>query len=152
MVQLLPDCERRHLLQFYFFSKWDYYIRLIWAGGLIGAGLLVQLSWLPFFLDPLFFFSLLLLLVGTFLLLVRGFDLKPANVKSAKLKSTGQQHEGAWEKTTRDRFRQVCTMESQVKRWDEVLTDITCISGVVIIVMIAGGVALLWLVLQSQQT
>ena len=90
MVQLLPDRERRHLLQFYFFPKWDYYVRLAWAGGLIGVGLLLQLLWMPSSSTPILLLTLPLLLVGTLLLLVRGFNLKPA----------GQLHEGEWEKTT----------------------------------------------------
>jgi hypothetical protein len=140
MFQLLPDRERRHLLQFYLFSQWSYHVRLAWAGGLIVAGLLIQLLWLPTTPIPTLLLTLPLLLMGTMLLLVQGFNLKP----------TGQLHGGEWEKTTRDRFRQVCKLESDVKQWDEVLTDITCVSGVVIFALIAGTVAILWMIMQSQ--
>jgi hypothetical protein len=141
MFQLLPDRERRHLLQFYFLPRWDYGLRLAWAGGLIGAGMLMQLLWRPNSPAPLLLLTLPMLFVGTILLLVRGFNLKPP----------GRLDQGEWEKTTRDRFRQVRAMESEVKSWDEVLTDITCVSGSVIFAMVAIGVVLLWVVLQSQQ-
>jgi hypothetical protein len=40
-------------------------------------------------------------------------------------------------------------MEREVKRWDESFTDFTCVSGFVSLVLVAGGVAVIFLVLQS---
>jgi len=131
MPQLLPDRERRHLLQFYLFAKMDYGLRLAWAGALIGAGLVIQLLCITFEPAPVLMATLPLLLFGTIMLLARGFDLTPTHRLSG----------GEWEKTTRDRFREVRRLESQVQSWDEALIDVTCASGVVVFLLVGGGVA-----------
>lgn len=139
-AQVLPDRERRHLLQFYVLRKMGYRARLALAGGLIFAGLAVQLLWMSQTHIPLIVISLPLLFAGNLLLLVRGYDLKPSH----------RMFGGDWEKTTRERFREACKLEDQVKRWDQTFADLTCVPGVLCLIALAAASALVWLFLQSQ--
>ncbi len=139
-VQVLPDREQRHLLQFYVSRKMGYRTRLALAGALIFAGLAVQLLWMWHDLIPLLGISLPLLFAGNLFLLVRGYNLKPSHPMFG----------GDWEKTTRDRFREACKLEDQVRRWDQTFADLTCVPGVLCLIMLAAGFALIWLFLQSQ--
>ena len=131
----LPDRDHRHLLQFYLVPKMDYAMRLFWAGVLILAGLTIQL------LGPIvstfvtLLLSLPLLLAGTLLLLVRGYNLRPQHTL----------RRGTWEKTTRDRFAHLRQLESKVKSWDESFTDLTCPSGAVALLLLVGGIGALWI-------
>ncbi|MAT72745.1 MAG: hypothetical protein CMJ58_24970 [Planctomycetaceae bacterium] len=125
MIGVLPDRERRHLLQFYFAPKIGYVTRLIWAGGLIAIGLAIQLVWTPDHLAPLLLVTLPLLIAGNGLLLVQGYNLKP----------TYNLARGKWEKTTRDRFQEVRTLQSEIDRWDNTFADITCAPGIVLLVV-----------------
>lgn len=115
-------------------------MRLALAGGLVLAGLAVQLLWMSPDVVPLLAVSLPLLFVGNLLLLVRGFDLKPSH----------RMFGGDWEKTTRDRFREACALEDQVKRWDQTFADLTCATGVFCFGVVAGVSALVWFMLQSE--
>ncbi len=138
--QVLPDREQRHLLQFYVAAKMGYRTRLAAAGGLIGTGLAIQLLWTSATLPLLLGVSLPLLLAGNLLLLVRGYNLKPSH----------RLHGGKWEKTTRDRFREACKLEDQVKRWDQTFADFTCVSGVLCLILLAAVAAGIGLLLHSQ--
>lgn len=133
-MKVLPDRERRHLLQFYIAPKMGYRSRLIVAGILIGIGLLLQWLWAGQAQGLIILISLPMLFVGNLFLLVRGYDLRP---------SAGARHHAEWEKTTRDRFAEVRSLERRVKRWDETFTDVTCVTGFVCLLMVAGAV---WLV------
>jgi hypothetical protein len=139
-VHVLPDRERRHLLQFHVLPRMGYRSRLALAGGLICTGPAVQLSWPSRDLAPLLFISLPFLFAGTLFLLVRGYDLRPGH------RLIG----GDWEKTTRDRFREACMLEAQVSRWDQTFADLTCVPGVLCLIALAAGTWMTWLVLQSQ--
>lgn len=137
MQKLMPDRERRHLLQFYLFPSLDYELRLAWAGGLLLVGFAVQIIWFSRASALFLICSLPVLLAATVLLLVRGYDLTPGH------SLTG----GNWEKTTRERFRHVSALEQQVRTWDETLLDITCTSGCVTLVMLVALIAGIALVL-----
>ena len=137
---VLPDRERRHLLQFYFQPSMGYRTRLGLAAALISIGLAVQLLWFNDSVVWLLIVSLPFLLVANFCLLVRGYDLRPSH----------RLHGGTWEKTTRDRFRNACRLEDQVKCWDEAFVDLTCGSGAMFLVLMAIAIAIVWLVLKSQ--
>jgi hypothetical protein len=138
-THILPDRERQHLLQFYVAPRLAYQTRLALAGSLIACGLAVQLLWPSPTLLPLLAVSLPLLLAGNLFLLVRGYDLKPR----------GSLFAGEWEKTTRDRFRQACQLEAQVRRWDETFADLTCTTGAVTLAVLGGAAAWIWYQLMS---
>jgi hypothetical protein len=127
---LLPDRERRHRLQFYVLPKLGYRTRLGVAGGLILAGLAFQLVWPWTHAGVVLLITLPVLLVGNLLLLVRGYSLAPAHRAGA----------GQWEKTTRDRFRQVPELERQIRRWDETFADVTCMTGALSLGLAVGAV------------
>ena len=138
-ASVLPDRERRHRLQFHVAPKLGYRTRLGLAGGLILFGLALQLLW-PFRSTvALLLVSLPLLLAGNLCLLVRGYNLKPKH----RLRG------GAWEKTTRDRFREACRLEAQVRRWDQTFADWTCVAGVVCLLLFACACGLVWFVLAA---
>lgn len=138
----LPDREHRHLLQFYVMPKLDYGMRLISAGLLLLAGFGVQLLLPTDSVVTLLIGSLPLLLLGNILLLVRGFNLRPTQ------RLTG----GSWEKTTRDRFTKLRELERDVKQWDESFTDLTCVSGVFALGVVAAGVAAIWYLMDKSQS
>ncbi len=139
-AQVLPDREQRHLLQFYVAARMGYRTRLAVAGGSIGTGLAIQLLWTSATLPLLLGVSLPLLLAGNLLLLVRGYNLKPSH------RLVG----GKWEKTTRDRFREACQLEDRVKRWDQTFADLTCVPGVLCLILLAAAAMLIGLFLESQ--
>ena len=103
-TQLLPDRERRHLLQFYVWPRLEYRTRLAMAGSLVLAGLALQMLWPWNDTMLMLWITVPLLLAGNLLLLVRGYNLKPQSQEST----------GRWEKTTRDRLRQVQSLEQKV--------------------------------------
>lgn len=127
-LSVLPDRERRHLLQFYFFQSLGYRTRIVCAGSFILAGVLLEILLGSDNLPASLVLGLPLLLAGTLLPLVRGYDLRP----SYRLRR------GDWEKTTRDRFREIRQLEAKVRGWDETFADITCIGGAVCLVFIAA--------------
>ena len=86
--------------------------------------------------------SLPLLLIGNLLLLVRGYNLRPQHSLFS----------GKWEKTTRDRFAKMRTMEQEVKKWDETVTDLTCVTGFMGLMLVAVGIGIVGFVLQSSQS
>lgn len=137
----LPDRERRHLLQFHVLPAMAYGARMAWAAGLVGSGLLVQILLLGLVPGASIATSLVvtlpLLLAGNALLLVRGYRLRPGA-------STGSPE---WEKTTRDRFREVRRAEREVRSWDETFGDVTCMTGCATLLLVGGGVASLSLLL-----
>ncbi len=137
VASILPDRENRHLLQFYVAPKMNYGMRLVAAGLLILAGFGVQLLVPAHSIAMLMIGSVPLLLAGNLLLVVRGYNLRPAHAM----------HSGTWEKTTRDRFAKMRQLEQEVKRWDESFTDLTCVSGVVALFMLAIGVGVTLLLL-----
>ncbi|MFV1965020.1 MAG: hypothetical protein ACC628_06325 [Pirellulaceae bacterium] len=138
-VTVLPDRERRHLLQFYLAPKMGYRTRLGLAAGLIATGLLLQLLWPSQERAYMVTFSVLLL-AGNAFLLVRGYNLRPRHRLSR----------GDWEKTTRDRFRQVRELEKKVRSWDETFADCTCVTGLVCLAALAATVAFVTFLLNSQ--
>ncbi len=140
-ARVLPDRERRHLLQFYVARSMGYRSRLALAGGLIFCGLALQLL-LPLDAIPLLFVSLPLLLAGNVFLLVQGYNLRPSHRMHV---------EGDWEKTTRDRFREACHLEDKVKSWDQTFADLTCGLGAFMLLLIAGGVALVFFMLAASE-
>jgi hypothetical protein len=112
------------------------------AGGLISAGLAIQLLVTTRTPGPLIAVTAPLLLLGNLLLLVRGYNLKPSQ----------SLHGGDWEKTTRDRFQEIRKLESQVKRWDQTFADLTCVPGVLCLIGLGGAVALVWYLLQATES
>lgn len=139
MARFMPDRERRHLLQFYLFPSMDYGLRLAWSGGLLFLGVAGQILW--FSPEPALLLSLSvpLLLAASSLLLVQGYDLTPQHGLIG----------GDWEKTTRERFRHVRALETQVRTWDETLLDVTCTSGCVTLGMLVLVIAGVTFVLNS---
>ncbi len=133
----LPDREHRHLLQFYLLPKMAYGTRLAWAGSLIIAGLGLQLLIPADSVATLLVCSLPVLVAGTLLLLTRGYNLRP----------THAMRKGKWKKTTRDRFAKMRQLEQEVKNWDESSTDLTCVSGVVALFLLAVGVGTIAVIL-----
>ena len=72
---------------------------------------------------------------GNLLLLIKGYNLKPSGGVAG----------GTWEKTTRDRFREVARHEKSVRKWDETFSDITCVWGFISLLAIIGiSVFILW--------
>ena len=133
IASVLPDRERRHLLQFYVAPKIDYRSRLIGAFALVLLGLLIQLFWQGDSSATMLLLTVPLLVAGNLLLLVQGYHLKPGYGLMG----------GEWEKTTRDRFAQARVLENQGKNWDETFIDLTCVSGVVLLLLLAVPVALI---------
>jgi hypothetical protein len=127
---VLPDRERRHLLQFYLAPRLGYRARLAASAALVAAGIALQVFLSPMNLAGLLAVTLPWILAGSFLLLVRGYDAAPKSRRATN-----------WEKTTRDRFREVRRLEQRVRRWDETLVDITCVTGAFGLLLIAGLVA-----------
>ncbi|NOX56580.1 MAG: hypothetical protein GXP27_19480 [Planctomycetes bacterium] len=132
-MPLLPDRERRHLLQFYLMPRLGYRTRIALAGGLIVAGVLIQLFWPGDQGGAMLVVSLPLLFAGNLFLLARGYDLRP---------STSHRN-AAWERTTRDRFAKILELEERVRSWDETIVDITCTTGVVSLLVLGVVVAAL---------
>ena len=119
-TKLLPDRERRHLLQFYFVPKLGYLTRWVIGGGLIAAGLAIQA------LSPgaeslrVIAVGGVIMLLGNLLLLARGYDTTPADLDET----------GEWEKTTRDRFFATRDMERKMHAAGmRPLRTITCFTG-----------------------
>jgi len=137
---LLPDRERRHLLQFHVWPRLGYRARMVAAAALVLAGLAAQTQ-LSFTAPPqILLGTLLILLAGTAFLLVKGYDLAP----------TGKLRAGEWEKTTRDRFQEVSKLEKSMWRWDQSFVDITCPLGFLTLaaLALAGLVVFSFLVMQ----
>lgn len=141
-VHVLPDRERRHLLQFYVAPRLDYPVRMGAAATLIAVGFLCQLFLLPGNLVLVLVISLPLLLAGNCLLLVRGYDTTPTDL--------GRKTE--WVKTTRDRFLAARELEKQARRWDETFVDITCYTGFFSMVLIALVVVAVFFLLASDSS
>ena len=134
---VLPDREKRHFLQFHLFRAMGYGHRLVIAFGLIALGLLAQPG-LPPHTHPIpWAVTLLVILCGNCLLLVRGYDLRPSHLGS----------DIRWERTTEEQFRQVDRLVRSVKRWDESITDISCTSGLLALLALGGacGYITVWL-------
>lgn len=123
----LPDREQRHLLQFYLVPSWTYGRRLAVAGALILVGLVIQLAWQPDSPTVVLLVTMPVIFAGVLLLLNRGFDTKPPEVRSTD----------EWEKTTLDRFREVRELEKKTRSWDETVVDLTCATGVIVLIVIA---------------
>ena len=121
-MPVLPDRERRHLLQFYVAPKMGYRTRLALGVGLVLAGILAQCVWPGDSIGLLLVFTLPFLLCGNIFLLVQGYDLTPGH---------STRRNGEWQKTTRDRFAEARKLEDRVKGWDETIVDITCVTGFV---------------------
>ena len=129
-VHVLPDREKRHLLQFYVAPMMDYPVRITIAGALILIGLSIQLLSDLQSAVPVLVLSLPFVLVGNLYLLVRGYDTRPGVLGGKK----------EWVKTTRDRFPAVKELEKQSRRWDETLVDITCYTGLFsLLLLVAAG-------------
>jgi len=137
---LLPDRERRHLLQFHVWPRLGYRARMVAAAALVLAGLAAQTQLSPAAPPRILLGTLLILLAGTAFLLVKGYDLAP----SGKLRA------GEWEKTTRDRFQEVSKLERSMWRWDQSFVDITCPLGFLTLaaLALAGLVVFSFLVMQ----
>lgn len=133
-VSVLPDRERRHLLQFHLLPRLPYGIRLGVAGVLILCGLAIQVFWASQIVAPVA--GAFLLLAGNVFLVVRGYDLTPPRRRKTR-----------WEKTTRDRFAEARRLESEVRDWDETFADITCWTGVIVLAVLAAIVGACWLAL-----
>ncbi|QDU58796.1 hypothetical protein [Aeoliella mucimassa] len=132
MSRVLPDRDQRHLLQFYLMSQINYNQRLLWAAGIIAAGLLMQMCWPADSLESVLVITLPMLLFGTLMLLVRGYDLKPRyNVRF-----------GTWEKTTREQFTTARLLQSNVSSWDQAFVDITSPLGAFGLAITGGAVLL----------
>ncbi|UCD29971.1 MAG: hypothetical protein JSV03_05715 [Planctomycetota bacterium] len=138
-VSILPDRERRHLLQFYFAPRLTYGMRLGVASVLIIGGLVIQLLWRPTSIAPLLFVSAPLLIIGNLFLLLRGYDLRP----------TYGVQKGKWEKTTRDRFKIACGLEKKIDRWDRTFADVTCFTGIACLILLVAGAAALYMYLME---
>ena len=138
-VSVLPDRERRHLLQFYAVPRVSYGLRLGIAGIAMVAGLGIQLLGEPSSPSTLVV-GAVLLLVGNAFLLVRGYNLQPG------YRIRG----GNWEKTTRDRFQAIRDLEKKVSRWDQTFADITCLAGGACLVLLVAAVAALCVFLAAE--
>jgi hypothetical protein len=138
-AHVLPDRERRHLLQFYIAPRLDYPIRMGAAAALIAVGFLCQLFLLPGNLVLVLLVSLPPLLAGNCLLLVRGYDTTP--------KELGRKTE--WVKTTRDRFLAARELEKKSRRWDETFVDVTCYTGFFFLLLISLGIVVFYFVLEA---
>ena len=127
-ASVLPDRERRHLLQFYVAPRLTYGGRTLAALGPIALGLALQFL-LPWS-DPRLGlnFTLPLLFAGNLFLLVRGYDLKPGGLRGS----------GEWERSSREAFRGVLDLDRQVARWDQTLVDITCVGGAFFFLLLGG--------------
>ena len=121
MNSVLPDRERRHLLQFYLLPELGYLTRIALAGGLIALGLAIQLLWAPPEVVLMLVGTLPIILAGNSLLLAQGFNLAPGYSVT----------HGEWEKTTRDRFQEVRELQDSGRSWDHAFADVTCVLGVI---------------------
>lgn len=127
-VHALPDRERRHLLQFHVLPRLPYGARLCFAGGLVLLGLGLQLGWRTSAPVAVLFVTVPFILLGNVLLLVRGYDLRPQHLAG----------DGKWERTTRERFRDVIQLEERARAWDENAIDLTCGTGVLTLLLLAA--------------
>ena len=118
-VSALPDRERRHLLQFHVLPRLTYGVRLALACLLVVSGLCLQLLWTDAEPGLILFWTGPLLLSGNLLLLARGYDLRPKEDPA----------DGAWEKSTREQFREAQVLDAKVRGWDETAVDLTCKLG-----------------------
>lgn len=134
----LPDRERRHRLQFLFLNAMEYRRRLAASAALCLTGLGLQILWTA---APIVvaFLTVPLLLAGTLLLAVRGFDLEP----------DGSSATGSWERTTRERFAGARSHQRAVERWDSTFADITCPGGAALFFLTGGIVFVLYLFLAA---
>ncbi len=110
----LPEADRRHRLQFHFLNSVGYRRRLGLSALLFLSGLTLQFFW-----QVTFILTGPLLLAGTLLLLIRGYDLEPEATTPS----------GEWEKTTRERFQDALDKEKKIASWDQSFSDITCGTG-----------------------
>ena len=139
MSGVLPDRERRHLLQFYLMPQLGYGPRVMWAGGVIVAALAIQILWPSSPVAASLVVSLPMLLAGNLLLLVQGYNLQPAY----------SVRRGDWEKTTREKFRDASRLQDKVASWDQAFADVTCPLGLVGLLMVGGMVAVMTMALAS---
>lgn len=136
---LLPDRERRHLLQFHVLPQLAYGPRVTWAGGLIAFALAAQVLWPTTPVAASLVVSLPLLLAGNALLLVKGYNLQPSYSVTT----------GDWEKTTREKFRAARRLQDDVATWDQAFADVTCVLGVVGLLLVGGAVFVVTMALAS---
>jgi len=136
-MSMLPDRERRHLLQFHLAKSMGYGSRLVLAAALVGCGLAIQYVLLPEGPAVALIAGGPLLLGGTLFLLVKGFDIRP----------TGHSGTREWERSSLERYREVLELDRKVKSWDETFVDVTCVTGafglLAVLVPVALGVLLL---------
>jgi len=114
-----PDRERRHLLQFHLLPRLTYGVRFSLACLLILAALAAQLLWTGAEFGLVLLVTGPFLLCGNLLLLARGYDLRPKH----------EARHAVWERSTRERFRQVLELDAKVRGWDETAVDLTCKLG-----------------------
>lgn len=138
-TSVLPDRERRHLLQFYAVPRLSYGVRLGIAIIAIAAGLALQIFGEPTSI-PRLIVGAIALLAGNVFLLVRGYNLQP---------TYGIQG-GKWEKTTRDRFQAIRDLEKKVSRWDQTFADITCLAGSACLVILIAAIVALYMLLAAK--
>jgi len=103
-----------------------YGIRLLAAVGLFVAEVVAELVLIGSAPGAAAILGGALLLAGNSLLLLRGYDLRPAR----SLRGT------SWDRTTLERFREVIDLERRVSRWDETLVDISCLKGFIALLLL----------------
>ncbi|OPZ16909.1 MAG: hypothetical protein BWZ10_01320 [candidate division BRC1 bacterium ADurb.BinA364] len=131
VTSVLPNRERRHMLQFHVLPRLTYGVRIVLAILLIGGAIAAQL-WGEFAsVGAMLKWTLPFLLAGNLLLLIKGCDSKPTN----------QAKGGEWEKTTLDRFQAARDLERSVRRWDQAFADISCFWGCASLIAAAAAVA-----------
>jgi len=140
MISVLPDRERRHLLQFHVLPRIGYRMRFLAAGLLILVGLALQVL----FLDGasgVVLVGTVLAFGGNLLLLIRGYDLRRTD-------SDIVVGIGDWERTSISRVHEVSLLEDQISGWDENFADITSWTGVLFLIfLVLLPVGIVWAVL-----
>lgn len=128
-MSLFPPPEKDGQIKFVFGKNLAYKGRMSLVLVLLLSGLAVQLVFS-------FWPGLFLLLAGSLLGIVKGYDAKPRRTGAAK-----------WERVTPDEYAKIRLKAEQLKEWDDDLLDITSTTGVVgfaaLLAALAGGYLIL---------
>lgn len=111
---LLPAVERRGEIRFHVAKNLSYRARLWISFALIIVGLMIQIVFVESFAR-----GFPLLLAGSVLLLVSGYDNRGSVTRATE----------QWRTTTRNEAARIIEINEKSKDWDSALVDITCVVG-----------------------
>lgn len=130
-MSLFPPPDKDGQIKFVFAKSLAYKGRMSLVLTLLLAGLAVQLAFS-------FWLGLALLLAGSLLGIVKGYDAKPKRTGVSK-----------WERVTPDEYAKIRLKAEQLKEWDEDLLDITSTAGVLGFAGLLGVLVVAYLILAN---